>query len=252
MTQELSNNSGLIQEEKSKTSPPYVSFVTFQNLITWLEIEQVPIKFDRSFWGKKFGGSLGVQLMAGLRFLGLLKEDFTQPEFGEIVKAKGEERNKLMAAILKKSYSEVDFSQLSGATPSMLKEWFAKYGLDGSTDRKARSFFINACKAYNVPLSNILKKSARNKQPSSTTHEKRIEKSKPSIGNNQATTPNVNTQPIPKNEIPNLLQYDLYKIVLTDGCELKLCSNQIFFEIEKADRELIEEIVEIMKKHRNQ
>ena len=81
----------------------------------------MPIKFDRSFWGKKFSGSLGVQLMAGLRFLGLLKDDFTQPEFAEIVKAKGEDRNKLMAEILKKSYSAVDFSQLSGATPMYVK-----------------------------------------------------------------------------------------------------------------------------------
>jgi len=249
MTQELSNNSSLTQEEKTKTSPPYVSFVTFQNLIAWLEIEQVPIKFDRSFWGKKFSGSLGVQLMAGLRFLGLLKEDYTQPEFGEIVKAKGEERNKLMAEILKKSYTAVDFSQLPGATPSMLKEWFAKYNLDGSTDRKARSFFINACKAYNITLSNILKKSARNKQASPTQREKKVEKNKPNVENNSTPPPKINS-PFAKNELLNPLLHDLYKIVLTDGCELKLCSNQVFFEIEKADRELIEEIVEIMKKHR--
>jgi hypothetical protein len=253
MTQDLPNISTITQQDKEKaTSPPYISFVTFSNLITWLETEGVPIKFDRSFWGKKFGGGLGLQLMAGMRFLGLLKDDYTQQQLGEIVKARGDERKKLLVDMLQKAYSAVDFSQLAGGTPSMLKDWFAKYNLDGSTDRKARSFFINACKAYGIPLSNVLKKAARNKQTGGTINrEKKLEKEKtnplevPKVAGNQ--NPPVLSQTIQRQETG---QQDLYRVTLSNGCEIKLSSNVEFFEIEKTDRVLIEDIVEVMKKCR--
>lgn len=246
MTQENANNTDLTQEDnKGKTSPPYVPFMTFSNMITWLETEGVPVKLDRSFWGKKYGGSLGVQLMAGLRFLGLLKSDFTQPLLGEIVKAKGDDRKKLLAHMIQQAYSVVDFAQLSGATPAMLKDWFAKYKLDGNTERKARSFFINACKYYDIPISNILRKSARAKT-TGAIREKKTEKAgtKTITENREGGSSNQKPPAPPSTELQGL-----YKIVLSDGCELKLCSNKVFFELEKVDRELIESLVEIMKKH---
>ncbi len=249
MTQDNTNNSTITQAEgKEKTSPPYIPFLTFSNMVTWLETEGVPVKFDRSFWGKKYGGSLGLQLIAGLRFLGLLKGDYTQPLLGEIVKAKGDDRKKLLANMIQEAYSAIDFTQLPGATPNMLKDWFAKYNLDGSTDRKARSFFINACKFYDVPVSNILKKTARNKQPGIVREKKgeKPEKDK-AILENKGDSSKLEPPPPP----PSSQLQDLYKVVLSDGCELKLCSNKIFFELEKADRDLIEDIVEVMKKHRN-
>lgn len=248
MTQANANNANITQaENKAKTSPPYIPFLTFTNMITWLETEGVPVKLDRSFWGKKYGGSLGLQVMAGLRFLGLLKGDYTQPLLGEIVNVKADDRKKLLANMIQQAYSVVDFAQLSGATPNMLKEWFAQYNLDGSTDRKARSFFINACKFYDVPISNILKKAARAKQTGGIVREKKGEKAEKdkTISENKGKRSKLNTPPPP----PSSELQDLYKIVLGDGCELKLCSNKVFFELEKVDRELIESLVELMKKH---
>jgi hypothetical protein len=249
MTQGLDNSNVVTQDVKGKTSPPYISFLTFNNFILWLETEGVPVKFDRSFWGKKYGGSLGIQLMAGLRFLGLLVDDNTQPQLKEIVSAKGDDRKKLLSDMIKKAYTAVDFSQLSGGTPNMLKEWFTAYNLDGSSDRKARSFFINACKAYGVPLSKILEKTARNKQPGSP-REKKVEKEK-SVAETTVNKdkPNTPSEPITITKTPTGTQ-ELYKIILSDGCELILCADRVFFEIEKPDRELIENLVEIMKKHR--
>jgi hypothetical protein len=237
VTQEIINNQ---TEEKGKLSPPYIPFMTFNNFITWLETEGVPVKFDRSFWRNKYGGSIGVQLTAGLRFLGLLQGEFVQPELNEIIKAKGEERKKLLVGVVQKAYSTVDFTQLQGATPSMLDQWFNAYHLDGSAKRKAESFFINACKWYDIPLSKVLQKKAHNKQTnpaSSNKPEKKEEKGKGTI---DKQNPPFQGEAEPQ---------DLYKIILSDGCELKLCSNRVFFEIEKNDRALIEEIVELMKKH---
>lgn len=250
MTQENANDINLMQtEDKGKVSPPYISFLTFNNMITWLETEGVPVRFDRSFWGKKYGGTLGLQLMAGLRFLGLLKGDYTQPLLGDIVNTKSDDRKKLLAKMIQQAYCAVDFSQLSGATPNMLKEWFSTYNLDGSTDRKARSFFINACKAYDVSISNPLKKTARNKQISNV-RDRKPDKEKVILENKNdklVTPPSTIVQPdkTEKNE-----QQDLFKIILSDGCELKLCADRVYFDISKTDRQLIESLVELMKQHR--
>jgi hypothetical protein len=250
MTQENTNDINLMQtEDKGKVSPPYISFLTFNNMITWLETEGVPVKFDRSFWGKKYGGTLGLQLMAGLRFLGLLKGDYTQTLLGDIVNTKSDDRKKLLAKMIQQAYSAVDFSQLPGATPNMLKEWFSKYNLDGSTDRKARSFFVNACKYYDVPISNSLKKTARNKQVS-TAREKKSDKDKPVQENKNDKIVTLQTPIVQPEKLGKSEQQDLFKIILSDGCELKLCSDRVYFEISKTDRQLVESIVELMKQHR--
>ena len=61
-------------------APPYVSFNTFRTLLSWLRGEGVPLRFDRSFWQAKFSGSTGTQLMAALRFLGLLDGERPMPQ----------------------------------------------------------------------------------------------------------------------------------------------------------------------------
>ncbi len=150
-------------QEVKLLSPPYVSYLTFKNLLEWLETEGVPLRFDRSFWSKKYSGSLGPQLMSGIRFLGLLIEEKPTPLLENLVNAKGDERKASLRDIYRQAYKVVDFDALQRATPGMLNEWFASYSIDGSTLRKAESFFVNALKDADYPLSNSLKKLARNK-----------------------------------------------------------------------------------------
>ena len=68
----MNNLTEKLQYQHSQ-SPPYVSFNTFKTLLDWLKVEGVPLRLDRSFWHDKFSGSTGSQLMASLRFLGLLQ-----------------------------------------------------------------------------------------------------------------------------------------------------------------------------------
>ncbi|MDD4465958.1 MAG: hypothetical protein PHY25_04705, partial [Dehalococcoidales bacterium] len=51
--------------------PPYVSYRSFWNFLDRLR-EAVPARIDRSYWGDKFSGSTGTQLMGALRYLGLI------------------------------------------------------------------------------------------------------------------------------------------------------------------------------------
>ena len=101
--------------------------------------------------------------MAGIRFLGLLHEDKPTPLLESLVNARGDDRKESLRTIYRGAYGAVDFDALQRATPGMLREWFESYHIDGTTLRKAESFFINALKDAEEPLSNSLKKLARNK-----------------------------------------------------------------------------------------
>ena len=149
--------------EGKASSPPYVSYLTFKNCLTWLESDGIPYRFDRSAWEKKFSGSIGPQLLTGLRFLGLLDGERPTSTLERLIGVNGEERNAMLVEIIKASYGRIDFSALDRATPNMLREWMAGYGLGADTSRKAESFFVNAAKDLDIPLSAGLKKVARNR-----------------------------------------------------------------------------------------
>ena len=147
-------------------APPYVSFNTFRTLLNWLRSEGVPLQFDRSFWQAKFSGSTGTQLVAALRFLGLIQGDRPLEDMESLVEASPDERRFIIAVLLKDSYVAVPFDELERATPAMVKGWFRAYPIDGHTMRKAVSFFVNAAKAAELPMSNAVRKMAKSKRPS--------------------------------------------------------------------------------------
>jgi hypothetical protein len=61
----------MFSDEKSRRRlPPYVSYHTFQTFIE--DLQPIPARFDRSFWGKRFSGTTRSQLTAALLFLGLI------------------------------------------------------------------------------------------------------------------------------------------------------------------------------------
>ena len=169
MEQQSITNVGNDIAGSKQLSPPYVSYMTFRNLIEWLAIEGVPLRFDRSFWSKKYNGSIGPQLMSGIRFLGLLVEDEPTPLLEHLVNSSGDDRKEALRSIYRNAYKTVGFDALQRATPRMLREWFGTYAIDGTTLRKAESFFINAIKDADEPLSNSLKKLSRNKASSGGT-----------------------------------------------------------------------------------
>ena len=142
-------------------SPPYVSFNTFRTLLDWLRSEGVPLRFDRSFWQTKFSGSTGTQLVAALRFLGLLEGETPASDLQGLVDATPEERRFILKEILRDSYRAVPFEELDRATPAMVRRWFRAYPIDGHTLRKAVSFFVLAAREAEVSMSTAVRKMAR-------------------------------------------------------------------------------------------
>ena len=141
--------------------PPYVSFSTFRTLREWLGDEGVPLRFDRSFWESKFSGSTGTQLVAALRFLGLLDREQPQQGMERMAEASTAEWRFLLAELLHDSYTAVPFDELPRATPAMVRGWFRAYPVDGHTLRKAISFFVSAAKEAELPMSNGVRKMAK-------------------------------------------------------------------------------------------
>jgi len=248
MTQEQVASGSTNADDKERVpSPPYISFLTFSNFLTWVEGEGIPHRFDRSFWDKKFAGSTGVQLMTGLRFLNLLKGDIPQPELEKIVAAKGDDKKVLLSNVIRQAYSKIDFQQLERATPMMLADWLRSYGIDGDTLRKAESFFINACKAYEISLSKPLQKKARNRPAKASGAKpirKRIdEKPLPLMDKGLSEKPPV----IPPDDTGNQPKGQISNVTLVSGGEVTLVLNVNLFELSKEDRGFVLELVDKIK-----
>lgn len=145
-------------------TPIYVSYLTFTNLLDWLrDLGTLPSQFDRSFWGQKFSGSGGGQLMAGLRWLKLLNGDRPEERFETLALASNEKRRELIIDLLRDAYGAEFIDSLPKSTPRLINERLAALGTSGATHDKARSFFINAAKAVGLPLPPMVAKQARNR-----------------------------------------------------------------------------------------
>ena len=149
-------------------TPMYASFVTFTTLLDWLaEMPTIPSKIDRSLWSQKFNGSNGTQLVAGMRFLGLLEGETPQKKLIGLVRASGDERHDLMEQMLRDAYGEALIDGLPAATPKMVDDAIRERGSTEATHRKAIAFFINATKATNLEIPTSVAKRARNRRTGS-------------------------------------------------------------------------------------
>jgi len=153
-------------EDKAGKAPVYVSYLTFANLLDWLrELGTLPSQFDRSFWGSKYSGATGAQLMTGLRFLGLLDGDKPTDRLEQLALATEVDRKPMIADLLRDSYGTDLVDGLPKATPKMVRDALFERGATDGTFRKAQSFFINAAKAADLPMPVSIAKQARNKPP---------------------------------------------------------------------------------------
>lgn len=101
--------------------------------------------------------------MAGLRWFGLLDGDGPQDGLEELALASDEQRNGMLAQLLRDAYGAEFVDSLARTTPKLINERLAELGTNPSTHDKARSFFINAAKAIGLPLPAVVAKQARNK-----------------------------------------------------------------------------------------
>ncbi len=218
---------------------PYASFLSLVNLLDWLKEIGVPAQLDRSLWGTKFSGSVGSHLMIALRFLKLMEDETPLPKLEELVNADEGDRKELLAELLRSAYPNVFSIDLQRATPRMLDEAFADIGGGAQTKRKAVSFFINACKFADIPLSSTLKKKARNRRAGAGTKPRKETGSRSASG-----ASNEIDEVRPTEAASQPANQSLRTLELKSGGSLTLTLDVNVFDLDKCDREFVMQLVD--------
>jgi hypothetical protein len=168
-------------EKKKRHLPPYVSYRSFWNFLDRLR-EAVPARIDRSYWGDKFSGSTGTQLMSALRYLNLI-DDYAVPTelLHELVNSRDSNRDEVMARIVRSGYpfflaGTVDYKM---ATYAQFEDALhANFQVNSDVSRKCIKFFIDMATDARIPLSPFIVKKTRRTRSAQTG---RRTKQKPDI-----------------------------------------------------------------------
>ena len=154
----------MVDDKSRKRLPPYISYRTFRNFVDGLQ-QQMPARIDRSYWGDMLGGSSGTQLMAAMRFMGLIDTNGRPTDrLRPLVSAKGEQRPELLREIANKAFDFVlqGSFDLQNATYAQLQENFHdNFQLTGEVSRKCIKFFIGLAADAGIPLSPFITKRFR-------------------------------------------------------------------------------------------
>ncbi len=166
----------MVDDKGRKRLPPYVSYRTFLNFTERLE-QGMPARIDRSYWSDRLAGSTGTQLMAALRFLGLIDTDgIPTSQLRLLISARGDKRAELLRQIATESYNfalggTFDFHL---ATYAQLEEVFHRnFELADDVNRKCIKFFVALANNAGIPLSPFITKRLRTLTTSAGTKAKR-------------------------------------------------------------------------------
>ncbi len=155
----------MVTDRNKKRSPPYVSYRSFLTLLEELQ-RGMPARIDRSYWGDKFSGSTGTQLMSALRFLNLVDGNGVPSSvLRELAGARGSLKSGLLKKISQESFtflSRNDF-QADTATYAQLEEVFKnEYQVDRDVARKCIKFFTEISGEAGISLSPFITKKSKN------------------------------------------------------------------------------------------
>jgi hypothetical protein len=171
----------MLSNASKKLLPPYVSYRTFLNFLDGLQ-QTMPARIDRSYWGDRFSGSTGSQLVAALRFLDLIDfNGFPTVKLRQLVVSKGSQRVEIIKQITQESYgfffqSEVD---PQSATYAQLEESFHEnYQIASDVARKCIKFFISLAGDGGIRLSPFVTKKTRNTRSTTTVKKTSREQDK--------------------------------------------------------------------------
>jgi hypothetical protein len=158
----------LVNDRNKKRSPPYVSYRSFLTLLEDLQ-RGLPSRIDRSYWGDKFSGSTGTQLMSALRFLNLIDANgLPTAQLKDLAVARGPHRSEILRKISQESFSFLMSNSFESekATYSQLEEVFNDvYQVDRDVARKCIKFFIELANDGGIPLSPFITKKSKSTRP---------------------------------------------------------------------------------------
>jgi len=163
-----------------KTSSP--AYGSFRTLVTFLNDMRdgggVPQHIDRNMMAK-FSGSAKAELMAGLRFLGLIESDGRpRGDFERLAMASDEERKQVLNEVLRTPYAFVFDApnvDLARASSQQVTELFRAQSISGSTLTRAMTFFLAAASEAGIKISQHVKPPQTTKAAGSRTRKEKLQ-----------------------------------------------------------------------------
>ena len=169
----------MVNNRNKKRTPPYVSYRSFLTLLEELQRVGLPARIDRSYWGDKFSGSTGTQLMSALRFLNLIDANgMPTHQLRDLVAARGAARVEILKRISQESFCFLMSNSIDSenATYAQLEEVFNElYQVDKDVARKCIKFFTEIANDAGIPLSPFITKKIRSSK--TATNVEKIPKS---------------------------------------------------------------------------
>ena len=147
-------------DSEHKKSVAYAPFKTFLAAIEGFEHATMPHQIDTSVW-PTYSGAIRSQLLGSLKFLGLIDDNGKPtPSLKSLVEDKANRKANLRK-IIESSYPKVVGAGLLKMTPKSFDDLMREYGMGGSTHQKVTSFFLQAAKYAELPMSPLLGKKTR-------------------------------------------------------------------------------------------
>jgi hypothetical protein len=149
--------------EDAKRSVAYVPFTTFLAAIDSLE-HYIPHQIDTSVW-PTYSGAIQSQLLGAFRFLGLIDNSGKPTLDLKMLVQDKTNRKVTMRKILESRYARLVSLGLTKVSPKQFDEAVRGYGMTGETHKKVISFFLQAAKYSELPLSPLLLRKVRFSSP---------------------------------------------------------------------------------------
>ncbi|MCL2140932.1 MAG: hypothetical protein FWH42_04630 [Dehalococcoidia bacterium] len=134
----------------------------------------MPARIDRSFWGERYSGTTGTQLMAALRFLDLIdSSSFPTLKLRQLVVSRDAQRAEILKNITLEAYSFI-YGRIDPqtATYAQMEEAFRDdYQIASDVARKCIKFFIGISGGGGMNISPFI--SRKNKVPRPVTTSKK-------------------------------------------------------------------------------
>jgi len=233
--------------------PPYLPFATFRAAIQSLRTHGLPDKLDKTAWDSRSGGDR-VLINSAFKFFGLMDEqENPQPILKKLtsVQENTDQEKTILKALIEYAYSDVFSLNVSTATVGLIAEKIGKMGVGGATRDRAVRFFLKAAHHSGIELSSRLTSGLRSRGEN--------ENGKPSEDGDESTPnpPRARRRRRSPAE-PSGDRHDnvtpsgkaVRTIVLRDTAgELTLSGTFNAFDLDGAERKLVYDIIDLMKKY---
>jgi hypothetical protein len=211
---------------------PYLPFKTFLSSLEPFS-QSIPPRIDRTLWNQS-GFTQGL-IMNAYRYFHLV--DVTNkptPLFQQLVKSKNESRKEEIKKLIQIGYPDiVSLHDTATMTPKILDELMEKYNVTGETKKKAVTFFLQAAKFAEIPLSNFLAEKIR-----STSGTRR-----------RPATVSTSSNRVMSGTPSGIANTNTKRISLASNGTIEMTISYDPFSISKDDREFVFELIDKLQQY---